>query len=282
MNSEHRKSTKAQLALALAQGVSAAQWARTNNVPKVTASWWAKDPSAPNAVESYRGGLRAQGGGGLLGDIGENVTNEANLCENTSTSENHESVWVTANFDVLLGLDKLETKPAGAWSGDAVSDGEEEAGDDVSGGDGDEEVGMCRTEVGFGGRGGGGLLADIGENVTNEANLCENASTSENHESVRVTANSDGVLGLDNLETKPAGDGFCERNQTRNLNHGDHRDRWSGELSHAGEGPLAIEDTGQGTSATQTKTLVGGPGALGWKTTRDRRHWSGDQCHPEG
>ncbi len=51
----------------------------------------------------------------------------------------------------------------------------------------------------------GGGLADIGENVTNEANLCENASTSENHESVQVMANSDRILGLDKLETKPAG-----------------------------------------------------------------------------
>ncbi len=109
------------------------------------------------------------------------------------------------------------------------------------------------------------------------------------------------------MSNEATGRGFCGTNQTRQLNHGE---RWSGEPSHAGEGPLAIEDTGQGTSATQTKTLVGGPGApwmeehsrsktlvrgpvpakrrhwsgdqghLGWKSTRDRRHWSGDQCHP--
>ncbi len=73
-------------------------------------------------------------------------------------------------------------------------------------------------------------------------------------------------------------------------------------------GPLAVEDTGQGTSATQTrsrwgrgrlaveshsrsKTLVRGPvppkqrvagveACSRSRATRDRRHWSGDQCHP--
>ncbi len=54
MDSEHRKSTKAQLALALAQGASAAKWARNHNVPKVTAYRWAKDPSVRKAVETYR------------------------------------------------------------------------------------------------------------------------------------------------------------------------------------------------------------------------------------
>ena len=54
MAGEHRKSTKAQLALALAQGVSAANWARTNDVTKMTAYRWAKDPMVRKAVESYR------------------------------------------------------------------------------------------------------------------------------------------------------------------------------------------------------------------------------------
>ncbi len=66
---------------------------------------------------------------------------------------------------------------------------------------------MIEAEEGFGGLGGGRLLADIGENVTNEDSLCENASKSEIHKSVQVTANSDDVLGLDNLETKPTDEG---------------------------------------------------------------------------
>jgi hypothetical protein len=54
MAGEHRKSTKAQLALALARGVSAAQWARANDVTKMTAYRWAKDPMVRKAVDSYR------------------------------------------------------------------------------------------------------------------------------------------------------------------------------------------------------------------------------------
>ncbi len=64
-----------------------------------------------------------------------------------------------------------------------------------------------KAEDGFGGQGGGGLAANIGENVTNEANLCENAITTEHYEIVQVTANSDEVLGLDSSETKPADEG---------------------------------------------------------------------------
>ncbi len=54
---------------------------------------------------------------------------------------------------------------------------------------------MIEAEDGFGGLGDGGLLADIRETLTNEANLCENASTLEAHKSVQVMANSDEVLG---------------------------------------------------------------------------------------
>ena len=54
MESEHRKSTKSQLALALARGISPAKWARENDVTKMTAYRWAKEPEVRKAVESYR------------------------------------------------------------------------------------------------------------------------------------------------------------------------------------------------------------------------------------
>jgi hypothetical protein len=54
MSQEHPKGTKTQLALALAQGVSAAQWARAHQVPKNTAYRWARDPKVRKAVESHR------------------------------------------------------------------------------------------------------------------------------------------------------------------------------------------------------------------------------------
>jgi hypothetical protein len=54
MAEEHRKNTKAKLALALAHGVTAAKWARSNDVTKMTAYRWAKEPLVRKAVESYR------------------------------------------------------------------------------------------------------------------------------------------------------------------------------------------------------------------------------------
>jgi hypothetical protein len=54
MAGEHLKSKKAQLALAVAQGISAAKWARNNEVCKMTAYRWAKEPKVRAAVEAYR------------------------------------------------------------------------------------------------------------------------------------------------------------------------------------------------------------------------------------
>ena len=54
MDSEQLKSAKAQLALALAQGVSVAKWARTNDVTKMTAYRWAKEPDRPPAPVRVR------------------------------------------------------------------------------------------------------------------------------------------------------------------------------------------------------------------------------------
>ena len=46
MRREHRDSTKAQLAVALAQGVPTGKWARSRGVPSSTAYRWAKDRKA--------------------------------------------------------------------------------------------------------------------------------------------------------------------------------------------------------------------------------------------
>jgi hypothetical protein len=54
MAAEHRKSTKAQLAAAIAQGISPARWARAHDVSKNTAYRWARDPKVRAAVETYR------------------------------------------------------------------------------------------------------------------------------------------------------------------------------------------------------------------------------------
>jgi hypothetical protein len=54
MTEEPRKNTKTQLALAIAQGVSVAKWARTNGVPRRTAFQWAKDPEVRKVVQGCR------------------------------------------------------------------------------------------------------------------------------------------------------------------------------------------------------------------------------------
>ena len=54
MSESPRKDTKVQLAIALAQGISAGKWARANEVPRNRAYRWAKDPSVRKAAESYR------------------------------------------------------------------------------------------------------------------------------------------------------------------------------------------------------------------------------------
>jgi hypothetical protein len=52
MEAEHRRSTKAQLAFALARGISPAKWARNNGVTKMTAYRWSKEPEVRKAVET--------------------------------------------------------------------------------------------------------------------------------------------------------------------------------------------------------------------------------------
>ena len=54
MTQEARKNTKTYLALAIAQGVSVAAWARANEVSRRTAFSWAKDPLVRKAADSYR------------------------------------------------------------------------------------------------------------------------------------------------------------------------------------------------------------------------------------
>jgi hypothetical protein len=54
MADEHQKSRKSHLAFAIARGHSAAEWARSNKIPKATAYRWAKDPKVRKAVEAYR------------------------------------------------------------------------------------------------------------------------------------------------------------------------------------------------------------------------------------
>jgi hypothetical protein len=54
MSEELPKNTKIHLALALAQGYSAAKWAHANAVPKNTAYRWAREPEVRKAIQAHR------------------------------------------------------------------------------------------------------------------------------------------------------------------------------------------------------------------------------------
>jgi hypothetical protein len=54
MAEQHRKGQKTQLTVALAQGISAAKWARINEVPIATAYRWSKEPAVQAQIESIR------------------------------------------------------------------------------------------------------------------------------------------------------------------------------------------------------------------------------------
>ncbi len=54
MSGESRKRSITQLALAIAQGVSIAAWARANEVPRSTACRWARDPLVRKKLEPCR------------------------------------------------------------------------------------------------------------------------------------------------------------------------------------------------------------------------------------
>jgi hypothetical protein len=54
MTEQPPKNTKAQLALAIAQGISVAAWARASGVPSATAYRWAGDPVVRKTAETCR------------------------------------------------------------------------------------------------------------------------------------------------------------------------------------------------------------------------------------
>ena len=110
-------------------------------------------------ARGWRGeGESAAQGGGVAGaevvgecdgrpaaDSFENVTNEANLCENNIKTERDAYVEVAANSEGILGLDKLETKPVDEEGGEAVLGDEKEVGRSRAEGGGrraEERLGM--------------------------------------------------------------------------------------------------------------------------------------------
>jgi hypothetical protein len=54
MSEELSEDPKMQLAQALAQGISAAKWARANDVPRNTAYRWSREPAVRKEVDAFR------------------------------------------------------------------------------------------------------------------------------------------------------------------------------------------------------------------------------------
>ena len=93
MDSEKRKNTKTQLALALAQGISAAKWARNSDVTKMTAYRWAKDPSVRKAVEAYRRRMIDQ----AIGRMAKHTTEAADMIVRIANSAESELIRTWAD-----------------------------------------------------------------------------------------------------------------------------------------------------------------------------------------
>ncbi len=71
MSEELPKNTKIHLALALAQGCSAAKWARAHAVPKNTAYSWAREPEVRKAIQAHRRRLIDEAVGKLTKNTGK-------------------------------------------------------------------------------------------------------------------------------------------------------------------------------------------------------------------
>jgi hypothetical protein len=99
MTKELRHKTKAQLALAIAQGRSVALWARENQVPRSTAYRWAGQPDLRAAVESCRRRARDR----ALGRIAMQARRACDQVVKLATGAESESVKLRALRSILAG-----------------------------------------------------------------------------------------------------------------------------------------------------------------------------------
>jgi hypothetical protein len=100
MPTETRRGTKAELEIALAQGVRVAAWARANNVPKSTAYYWAGTPEIRSAVESIRRRSRDRAVGRLSERASWTLKNVMDLASNADS----ENVRLKALHDIFASL----------------------------------------------------------------------------------------------------------------------------------------------------------------------------------
>ena len=101
MADERQKSRKSQLALAIARGDCAAEWARSNEIPKATAYRWAKAPKFREAVESYRRRMIDQAVGVLTKQMADAAVGIAGIARE---GDNSDSVRLKACRAVIADM----------------------------------------------------------------------------------------------------------------------------------------------------------------------------------
>jgi hypothetical protein len=100
MSREKRTSLKSQLAAALAEGKSSAEWASANGVAQRTAQRWAHEPEVRAEVESCRRGTLDQAVGRMSKRVAWAIDRIAELAEHARS----ESVRLAALRSILSDL----------------------------------------------------------------------------------------------------------------------------------------------------------------------------------
>jgi hypothetical protein len=96
----HPAGKKTSLALAIAQGISVASWARQNKVARRTAYRWASEPKVRAAVNAYRTLAVDQ----AVGLMAKNVTSAARGIIDLAEDAKSESVRLTALRAILADM----------------------------------------------------------------------------------------------------------------------------------------------------------------------------------
>jgi hypothetical protein len=100
MSGSRPQGQKTSLALAIAQGISVAAWARQNEVPKRTAYQWSKQPKVRAAVESFRSRAVDR----AIGRMARNATWAADGIVKLAKDADSESVRLSAFRAILADM----------------------------------------------------------------------------------------------------------------------------------------------------------------------------------
>jgi hypothetical protein len=111
MAEEQSESIKTQLAIALAQGISIASWARTKNVPRPTVYRWAREPEVRKEVEACRRQILDR----AIGKLTKNSNFAVERIRRLAETAESESVQLKASRSMLL--DNVVVTKFSGWDG---------------------------------------------------------------------------------------------------------------------------------------------------------------------